>query len=225
MKLTKTKLCPTNFAQQFQKHRDETTWRLTSPIAQKNPHKAPALWNMEDLPLRDLEPASFSGEKQKTNKLPEVAGDGLNRDFSKRNSWGKKWKTCIPRCVFSVVHFFFLIQMLPCMKYLYLQLPHFMVLMKVILHEAFGLSMLCKYSFVEQSSKPNQSHFLWSCKQDQTKRVNLVANQVNLAGSCHFVLPLQTQPPSVVQSWRFFGDFTSSFGKMKVWVGIPYKQM
>ena len=46
--------------------------------------------------------------------------------------------------------------------------------------------------------------------------VNLVANHGNLVGFCHFVLPLKTQPPSVVQSWHFFGDFTSSFGKMKV---------
>lgn len=63
---------------------------------------------MEDLPLRDLEQQVFQVRKKITNKLPEVAGDGLNLDFSKRNSWGKKWKTCIPRGVFfSVVQVHF----------------------------------------------------------------------------------------------------------------------
>ena len=74
----------------------QTFKRLTSLLSlvylkiSKKPHEAPALWNMEDLPLRDLEQQVFQVRNKITNKLPEVAGDGLNLDFSKRNSWGKK---------------------------------------------------------------------------------------------------------------------------------------
>lgn len=63
---------------------------------------------MEDLPLRDLE-QEVEGEKKITNKLPEVAGDGLNLDFSKRNSWGKNGKHAFQEAFFfSVVQVFFL---------------------------------------------------------------------------------------------------------------------
>lgn len=91
---------------------------------------------MEDLPLRDLEQQVFQVRKKITNKLPEVAGDGLDLKIVQNGTLGgKNGKHAFQEAVF----FFsctsiFLIQMLSCMKYFYLHLPHFMVLMKVIFH-------------------------------------------------------------------------------------------
>lgn len=63
---------------------------------------------MEDLPLRDLE-QEVEGEKKITNKLPEVAGDGLDLKIVQNGTLGEKMENMhSKRRFFSVVQVFFL---------------------------------------------------------------------------------------------------------------------
>jgi len=154
-----------------------------------------------------------------------VAGDGLNRDFSKRNSWGKKWKTCIPRGVFffSVVQVFFLSKCFHAWKiFIYIwasfhgfnegnlsHMKHLSFLCYVNTHSLNKVPNPIKVTSFEAVSKTKQNMWiLW-----QTKWILWV-----------FVICLATQNTTTnrITVLAVFWWFHIKFWQMKVWVGIPY---
>lgn len=101
------------------------------------------------------------------------------------------------------------------------------------MHEIF-LSTFASFHGFNEGNLSHMKHLSFLCYVN-THSLNKVPNPINVTsfeavarhnktcescgkpsescGFLSFVLPLKTQPPSVLQSWRFFGDFTSSFGQ------------